>query len=241
MGTPNILAIIPARGGSKRLPGKNLKLLDNRPLIAYSILLAKSLEKVSDVVVASDDYTIATMFDTSNAVIPSEFCTDNATLSGALEWVTQRWLEVFGCSYDWVILLQPTCPLRIPFICNGWIDQVLNDPNSDGLLTVDKGSYKLGSVVKTIDNYFMPTYQPMTPKQNIKPMMRENGVFYMFRAENVLKGTPWNIHDKMIPVDTPPSQSEANVDTMRDWERMEWLYWTRGYDRMFRELEEELK
>jgi len=238
----NILAIIPARGGSKRLPGKNIKELDGRPLIAYSILAAKVTSLINHVCVATDSDVI---WDESEwyhpdiiTRLPKEVTTDTAPLTNSLKHVLE-FLNQYGHrtgEVDWIVLLQPTCPLRQPSLIDRWIQQVLNMPNCDGGLTVDRGGYKLGFC--SGDGWFVPEYVPMTPKAEAnKRKARENGVFYMFKAGNILKGKPWGKCPKMIPLECPPDQSVANVDNQIDWDIMEFLYFKRGYDKMFKELE----
>jgi len=244
----NITAIIPARMGSKRLPGKNIKYLDGRPLIAYSVLTALSIPSVNQVVVASDSSmilgeTVGSGLD--RIVLPPKLTTDDAPLTETLKHAVEYTLD----KSDWVVLLQPTCPLRLTSLCERWIQQVLDDTNATGLLTVDDDGYKLGSIAQT---YFNPHYEPMTPKANALHMMRENGVFYMFKTENVLKGDPWGYtcmpdehgmlvnESKMIPTICPPEQSLANIDTQFDWDITEFLYHKYNYKGMFDKLEKEL-
>lgn len=110
-----ILAVIPARGGSKRLPGKNTKLLGGRPLIVWSINIAKSIANVCDILVSTDDHSIASISSTAGALVPwlrpSDLATDTATsvdvVLHALDWYESEHGVVDG-----VMLLQPTSPYR---------------------------------------------------------------------------------------------------------------------------------
>jgi len=232
-----ILAIIPARGGSKRLPGKNLKLLDNRPLVTYSVLASMATNMINETIVVSDDNEILDKAQSYNWALslplPASLTTDEATLTGTLKYS----LEQFTCSFDWVVLLQPTCPLRQPSLIDKWIQEVLSKSNCDGGLTVDKSGYKLGYC--DIHGYFTPEYMPMVAKTiGSRNWGRENGVFYMFKASNVLKGKPFG--NRMIPLETPPLQSIANIDTQLDWDITEFLYYTKGYKEMFYLIDKEL-
>jgi len=235
----NITAIIPARVGSKRLPGKNIKHLDGRPLIAYSVLTALSIRSVNRVVVASDSdmilneaYTVEDGGETILVKLPPDLTTDDAPLTETLKYAVEH--SIGGS--DWVVLLQPTCPLRQPGLCERWIQTVLANNTAqptDGLLTVDHKGYKVGY---DHNGFMHPHYDPMTPKADIIPSLIENGVFYMFKTENVLKGEPWpykvwddlinnyvNVSSRMIPVTCPPEQSLANIDTPLDWFITEFL------------------
>lgn len=235
----NILAIIPARGGSKRLPGKNIKEFNGRPLLEYSILTAKAIRSIEHIILASDienAIPIATRNKVAWCRLLEENTQDASTLVGTLQQTIKAYQHVWNIIFDWVVLLQPTCPLRQPSLVERWIQQVLADEEADGALTVEQGNYKLGKVIKILDEYYTPDYPPMTPKADIKPMLRENGVFYMFKAANVLAGKPWG-ERRMIPLETPREQSLANIDTQLDWDIADFLYTKHGYDRMFKDLE----
>lgn len=225
----SVVAIIPARGGSKRLPDKNIRELDGRPLIAYSCLVAQACNTVDRVVVVSDSNEIlktARLYTDETVLIPDKFTTDSAPLTETLQCV----MEDF--EYDWVVLLQPTCPLRQPSLVDKWIREI-EGKEVDGVVSVDLDNYKLGT---RAGNLFAPTYQPMTPKALIQPQMRENGVLYVFKTANVLSGFPFTY--RMVPVQTPKDQSLANIDTQFDWNLMEYFYYTMGYKEIFDDIEE---
>ena len=234
-----ILAIIPARGGSKRLPGKNIRQLDGRPLIAYSILAAKSTLLIDDVVVASDSLDISQAANQYHAVhnyLDPKLTIDAATLVGSLKETVLAYGDIIATP-EWIVLLQPTCPLRQPSLINKWIQEVLNKPNCDGGLTVDKSGFKLGYC--DLSGFYTPDYIPMTSKASgSRHWGRENGLFYMFKAENVLNGKPFG--KRMIPLENPPIQSLANIDTQLDWDVTEYLFHAKGYKGMFDTLEMDL-
>lgn len=110
-----ILVIIPARGGSKRLPKKNIKLLGERPLIVWSIDSAKSVPNVCDVLVSTDDPDIASISSAAGALVPwlrpSNLATDNAT-SVDVALHALNWYEIAYGAVDGVMLMQPTSPYR---------------------------------------------------------------------------------------------------------------------------------
>jgi len=228
----SVIAIIPARGNSKRLPQKNVKILDNRPLIAYSCLVAQACNTIDRVVVASDSQDIideAEPYTDGYIHLPMRITTDSAPLTETLQYTLQHF--DLRDTYDWVILLQPTCPLRQPSLVDKWIREI-EGKEVDGVVSVDIENYKLGT---RAGNLFAPTYHPMTPKALIQPQMRENGVLYVFKTANVLSGFPFTY--RMVPVQTPKDQSLANVDDQFTWDLMEHFYYARGYKEMFDRME----
>ena len=127
------LAIIPARGGSKRLPRKNILDLCGKPLISYSIEAGLKSKYISKVVVTSDDNEILTISKEYGAVTinrPEYLANDTATTFGALEHTINS-LE----KYDYIVLLQPTSPLRNEKHIDEAIE-LLNKKDADAIVSV---------------------------------------------------------------------------------------------------------
>lgn len=110
-----ILAVIPARGGSKRLPGKNTRVLGGRPLIVWSIDMANGIPDVCDILVSTDDSSIASISSTAGALVPwlrpCDLATDSATSVDTVLHALD-WYESAHGLVDGVMLLQPTSPYR---------------------------------------------------------------------------------------------------------------------------------
>lgn len=111
-----ILVIIPARGGSKRLPGKNIKILGGKPLITYSIDIARLLTSDENICVSTDDKEIIKCVEDYGLKVPFvrpvELATDTATTNDVLLHAVDYY-EKMGKSFDKLLLLQPTSPLRL--------------------------------------------------------------------------------------------------------------------------------
>ena len=111
----NILVVIPARGGSKELPGKNIKDLCGKPLIAYSIDVARAITTDENICVSTDDQKIIDAVEKYGLhvpfVRPSEYATDTATTNDVLLHAVD-FFEKQGRKYEKILLLQPTSPLR---------------------------------------------------------------------------------------------------------------------------------
>lgn len=110
-----ILALVTARGGTKRLPGKNIKPLGGRPLIVWSIDIAKNISGICDILVSTDDPSIASISSEAGALVPwlrpCDLATDNST-SVDVALHALQWYESERGAVDGVMLLQPTSPYR---------------------------------------------------------------------------------------------------------------------------------
>jgi N-acylneuraminate cytidylyltransferase len=129
----NVLAVIPARGGSKRVPGKNLRPVGGRPLLAWSIEAAQRALLVTRVVVSTDDAGIAGIARELGADVHHRdpiLATDNASIDGVLLSV----LRSCDPLPDLVVTLQPTCPLRAEGLIDGAIRRLV-DTASDACFT----------------------------------------------------------------------------------------------------------
>lgn len=110
-----ILFVIPARGGSKGIPGKNIKLLAGKPLIYYSIDVARELTNDENICVSTDDDDIAKVVENYGLSVPfirpAELATDDATTNSVLIHAIDYYKSI-GINYDSIVLLQPTSPFR---------------------------------------------------------------------------------------------------------------------------------
>jgi CMP-N,N'-diacetyllegionaminic acid synthase len=116
MGNHKCLAIIPARGGSKGLPGKNIRLLHDKPLIQYSIEAALNSSCVDEVVVTTDSAEIAHVSGQAGAAVPfirpAELATDEAKSIDVFKHTVEFYEQTLDQFFDVIMLLQPTSPLR---------------------------------------------------------------------------------------------------------------------------------
>tara|TARA_Y100000996_G_scaffold414054_1_gene403898 strand:- start:1054 stop:1746 length:693 start_codon:yes stop_codon:yes gene_type:complete len=142
----NILAIIPARGGSKRVPRKNLKKILGVPLVAHAVLQAKESKYINQIIVSTDDSEIESVASDYGAQVisrPEEFRHDNTLMEAdnILVDVVKR-QEILGEIIDIIVLLYPTAPLRRVSDIDKTIEKVLNEGNDSSLsLVSDQGYY----------------------------------------------------------------------------------------------------
>lgn len=150
----NILAIIPARGGSKGLPNKNILPMLGHPLIAYSVKAAKDSSYINRVIVSTDSEQIAEIARSYGAEIPfmrpdeyaQDLSTDLEVFRHALQWLKEK----EGYVPDYVIQLRPTSPVRQAQIIDQCIERMLRNPQADSLRIVTPSPitpYKMWTLV----------------------------------------------------------------------------------------------
>ncbi len=205
------IAIIPARGGSKRLPNKNTLLLDGLPLLVHSIKYAQQNEELIDAVyVSTDDDTIRNIALQYGAQVIDR----PAAISGDLEptiTTLQHALEVLGTEVTNLVLLQPTNPLRPENLLRECL-QTFRERNLDSLFTVSRNHQKLGK----IDNHqFVPfNYEIGQRSQDLEPLYYENGLLYICKAGLVLDGKI--ISENAFPFEVDHVFGTLDIDTAAD-------------------------
>lgn len=150
-----ILAVVTARGGSKGLPGKNIKDLNGKPLIAWTIGQVNSSELIDDVIVSTDSPEIAKVSESYGASVPElrpdYLSTDTASSMDVLEYIIKN-EEGKGRSYDYVLLLEPTSPLRKRGDLDNMIRLAGDNPDRDGVISVGKVQLEHPMIVKKISD-----------------------------------------------------------------------------------------
>ncbi|MDC1327644.1 acylneuraminate cytidylyltransferase family protein [Ulvibacter sp.] len=205
------IAVIPARGGSKRLPNKNILMLGDLPLIAHSILYAKANSHIiDDIYVTTDDAAIkkiALSYDVNVIDRPTAISGDFEPTVSAIKHV----LETINATVDTVILLQPTNPLRPKTILESCFN-VYNEKSCDSLFTVSQNEYKLGKIEN--DEFKPFNYKPEQRSQDLEPLYFENGLLYIVNSRCVLK-------DEIITTNAFPYKmnhiyEHVDIDTQAD-------------------------
>lgn len=178
-----VLALIPARGGSKGVPGKNIKMIYGKPLIVWSIEAALQANKIDEVVVSTDSVEIAKIASKAGAKIlmrPSELATDTASTQDVMVHALKNYHA------DILVLLQPTSPYRHDGLVDECISEFLEN-KYDSLATGFICDYK---------EYGTNTL----PRQQIQGFFYDDGNVYVINAKNILAGDRYgkNIGRKII-------------------------------------------
>jgi len=193
---PRVLAVVPARGGSKGLPGKNIRPLWGLPLIAHSIRAAALTPEVTRCVVTTDSEQIAAVANAHGGeapfLRPAELAADDTPMAPvvrhALEWVEHE----EGVAYDAVLLLDPTSPARVPAQLAEAARRLATTPALDGVISVSEPTFNPVWVGVRPDDTrdgaltrFFASGTGVTRRQDAGRFLRINGNFYLWRADFV--------------------------------------------------------
>ena len=206
----NVLAIIPARGGSKRIPKKNIRNLAGKPLICYSIEAAKRSKFINKIIVSTDDMEIAKIAGKCGAEVimrPKSLAQDKTPTIPVLQHAVSFLKENENYSPEIIVLLQPTSPLRN----SGDIDitiKKLIDENSDSAETFCEVKEHPASMFRIKNGMAFPIDKKNLKKrtQDLPKLYRENGAVYAFKKDLLMKkGTVYG--KKHLPVIMPAERS----------------------------------
>ena len=149
-----ILAVIPARGGSKGLPGKNIKLWNRKPLLAWTILQAQKCDLIDEILVSTEDAEIAEIARNYGSpppfLRPKELAQDESPISEAIIDALDQY-EKLGKSFDFIALLEPTSPLRGEEDFAGAIIKLIDFQKADSLVSVGEVHMEHPLIIKKID------------------------------------------------------------------------------------------
>lgn len=222
-----ILAVIPARGGSKGVPKKNIKLLNGIPLIAYSILEAKKCKFITELCVSTDSEEIAEVAKKYDANVPflrpAELATDSAlsidTIKHALEFYRKK-----GSNFDYVVLLQPTTPFRTAKVIDDAIEK-LHATGCDSIVSmVDVGANHPARMYNIQNDKLVSIMDEgisMRPRQELPPVYIRSGDIYAATKDTVEKFNSMMGKD-CRPVFVDPKNA-VNIDNMMDFKIAELL------------------
>jgi CMP-N-acetylneuraminic acid synthetase len=213
------IAIIPARGGSKRLPQKNIKLLGKIPLLAHSILYAKANKEIIDEVYVStnddDIKKIALEFGAKVISRPESISGDLEPTVSALKNV----LEQITDTVENVVLLQATNPLRPQNLLKEAFE-IYQKEKHNSLFTVSRNDQKLGKIV---NQKFIPfNYEIGQRSQDLEPLFFENGLLYITKVALIMENII--ITENAFPFKIDSIFADVDIDTQEDFDYAEYLY-----------------
>lgn len=216
-----ILYVIPARLGSKGLPGKNIKLLDGKPLISHSIISAQQSKYPGKIIVSTDDQKIMDVAKEYGAEIPFvrplELATDSATSIDVLFHALSFYKEQ-GDDFDLIILLQPTSPLRLPEDIDCAIDLFLKK-NAQAVVSVCENEHNplwSNTIPGTgsMKDFIKPEINGLN-RQQLPKFYRLNGAVYVSTIDAIIKNKSF-IHEGTYSYEMPTARS-VDIDLEIDF------------------------
>lgn len=217
-----VLAVIPARGGSKGVPRKNIRQVGGKPLIAWTIAAAKSAVHVDRVILSSDDREIIKVAQRWGCDVPY---VRDAGLAGDLTPTIDVVLDALDrCpGYDWVVLLQPTSPLRTADDIDQAIEMCLRSdaPACVSVCTVEQSPYWMFTLGQGGRLRSLLPGGLATRRQDLSPVFALNGAVYVARAD-------WLRHEKKFITDDTvaylmPADRSIDIDTESDFLQLKLL------------------
>ena len=210
-----ILVVIPARGGSKGIPRKNIRLLNNRPLISYAIGVARSSQYVDDVVVTTDDSEITLIAEKFGASVvrrSSELASDEIPLDPVVYNAMIQKEKLAFDEYDIVITLQPTSPLLKTQTLDKAIEK-FEDFSVDSVISVVDDRHLKWGYDDDNQRYF-PLYMQRVNRQYLPKSFRETGAILATRRAFVNETSRLGENISIIEVSREES---IDIDTYEDW------------------------
>ena len=217
-----ILAIIPARGGSKRLPGKNIKPLCGKPLIGWTIEQAQSSKYIDEIFVSTDSNEIAAVAEDFGIKVPflrpAELATDTSP-SSAFVLHTIGYYRNKGQEFDYILLLEPTSPLRDITDINIAIEQLLNHDTAKSIVGVSKveATHPAFLVDISKEGLLKPYLKEMKTlrRQELSDLYFFEGSLYLSDIEFYIKEQTF-YHDLTLPY-VVPKYKAYEIDDIVDF------------------------
>ncbi len=213
-----VIAVIPARGGSKSVPRKNIRRLGGKPLLAWSIEVARQVSEIDRIIVSTDDAQIASVGQAHGVEVyarPPHLATDEALVIDALKDLLQT-LQAERETPEWVILLEPTCPLRtaddvrdcLKLVAQGGYDSVATFKDAE------LNPHRAWRLIDGVPEVFIPSAIPWLPRQKLPKAYQLNGAVYVFRANLLAEEAKSLLVGKLGAVLMPRDRSQDIDDSV---------------------------
>jgi CMP-N,N'-diacetyllegionaminic acid synthase len=217
-----ILALIPARGGSKGLPGKNIRPLCGKPLLAHTIEATQHSKYIDEVIVSTDSDEIAQVashYGSKIFIRSAHLATDTALVIDTIRDLIGNFKE-----FEYLILLQATSPLRQVVLIDKCIEQIL-EKDADSLATFSPAKpapSQLWNINNNLASPFFIDSDPWLPRQQQKDAYHLNGLIYIFNINRFIEEKPKAIFfGNGIPFVI--DQVDIDIDTLEDFELAEYM------------------
>jgi CMP-N,N'-diacetyllegionaminic acid synthase len=220
------LALIPARGGSKGLPGKNIRPLAGLPLIEHSLRLARLCPEVARTVVSTDSEQIAAVARAAGGEVlerPAELAADETPMHPVLRHALEV-LDRDGSEYELLLLLDPTSPGRLPEDVVAAHRLLASAPAGDGVVSVSEPPFNpIWHAVVERDGYLeplIPDARTYGRRQDLPRVLRINAALYLFRGSFVRRESETWMKGRHLALEIPEERA-FHIDSAADFRRAE--------------------
>jgi CMP-N-acetylneuraminic acid synthetase len=215
----NILVVIPARGGSKGIPRKNLRLLNGKPLLYYVIQTALNSNYNLDVYVSSEDEEILSItqgFGAKTHTRDIKIADDKTTLDPVIYECYSYAQKQQNKEYDFIITMQPTSPLLKTSSLDTAIKTMLENKSIETMIAAKDATHLSW---RKEGEKFVPNYEKRVNRQYLTPTYTETGAFFITRKDII---TPENRIGKEVQLHLLSGGEEIDIDTYEDWNLCEY-------------------
>ena len=222
------IAIIPARGGSKRIPRKNIKVFGNKPMIAWSIEAALNSDCFDRVIFSTDDQEIADIAQKYGAEVPfmrpAKLADDYAGTIPVIRHAIEQLQTVERTEINYACCIYATAPFVCPQdILSGW--KSIEESDADYAFTVTSYPFPIQRAIQLTEQGRVRMFNPehfMTRSQDLEEAWHDAGQLYWGKASAWLREKPL-FAEGSIPIKLPRHRVQ-DIDTPEDWQRAEWLF-----------------
>jgi N-acylneuraminate cytidylyltransferase len=225
MSLHSTIAIVPARGGSKGLPGKNVRRLAGLPLIAHSIRFAQICPEIERCIVSTDSEEIAEVAREANGEVPflrpAELAEDSTPMLPVLQHAIRQMELLEEKRYELVVLLQATSPFRLPEDVSSALRILDQDRNAVGVVAVSTPSFNPRVVcVEEKQGYLEWAFTPKmyTRRQEAEPVYRINGMLYVWRRDHLMRSSADQLYAAPHRILMIPEERALDIDSLHDFQ-----------------------
>ena len=224
MSVHSTIAIIPARSGSKEVPGKNLRLLAGLPLITHSIRFAHLCPEIERCIVSTDSDEIAKVARDAEGEVPflrpRELAQDSTPMLPVLQHAIRQMELQEENRYQLVILLQPTSPFRLPGDVSRALQVMKQDSAAVGVVAVSKPSFNPRVVCVEETNGYLAwpfDHKMYTRRQEADPVYRINGILYVWRRDHLMSSSVEQLYAAPHRILIIPEERALDIDSLHDF------------------------
>ena len=223
------LAVIPARGGSKRIPRKNIKMFHGQPMIAWSVQAAIESGCFDEVWVSTDDEEIAAVAQAYGAKVPflrpAHLSDDFATTADVMSHAVEEFGKINQVLPDYICCLYATAPFVTKADLVQGLEKIKNNSNLNYVFSATTYPFPIQRAIKLNEHDTVEMFSPQyfnVRSQDLEEAWHDAGQFYWGTAEAWLnKAMIFSTQSRVVEL---PRFRVQDIDTQEDWDRAEWLF-----------------